>query len=200
MRLAGLRGYTPTLASAVNTLLNAKNDIEYTDALKQASNEINGYSVSIEDSEEVQAYAKSGHFGLPIYMPVLLEKIDGTNGDLLLESAVLEISRTKNIVITDVQGRDESVKEFINNGDYSVSFSGIIASNGASYPKSAVVEFEKFMKAKQALPIVHELLNALGIYEVVITDYALPNSPYLNIQEYKFNAVSDSPVELKINE
>ena len=41
----------------------------------------------------------------------------------------MEISNTRNIVKTDIQGRDGSVKEFINNGDYQISIKGILSND-----------------------------------------------------------------------
>lgn len=201
LQIAGIRGYTPRLASAVNTLLNSKSNIEYEAALKTATIEITGYdSVSVYDDVLSGAYAASNHFeGLPIYMPLLFEKIEGTSEDLLLESAILEINRPKNIVVTTLQGRDTSVKEFINNGDFVLSVSGIICKKGVGYPMEQVKNLAKFFAAKVSIPIVHEVLNMLGVYELVITSSSLPSSPFTNAQPYSFNALSESPIELEEN-
>ena len=43
--------------------------------------------------------------------------------------AVIEISNTRNIVKTEIQGRDGTVKEFINNGDYQISIKGILSND-----------------------------------------------------------------------
>lgn len=197
--IAGIRGYSPTLSSAVNTLLNTNDTIQYNAALKSATIEIGGYELGeVFDSDTFSGYDENNHFpGLPIFIPFLFEKIEDAEDDFLLDSAVIEISRQKNIIITNLQGRDTSVKEFINNGDYSISVSGLICSKGVGYPKSRVKEIEKFFKAEQSIPIIHEVLNMLGIYEIVITDYALPSSSFSNIQPYSFNAISEVPVELK---
>ena len=195
--LAGIRGYSPRLGSAINTLVTTDNEIEYQTALQTATLETS----EIYDYSEIGTYSKSNHFdGLPIYMPLLFEKLDTTSDDYFLESAIVSISRSKNIVITEVQGRDSSVKEFINNGDYDISVSGLICRNGIGYPKESVKEFEKFMVAKTSIKIVHEKLNLFGIYELVIMDYDVPNSPLMNVQPYSFTAVSETPIELRIDE
>lgn len=197
LSLIGIRGYSPRLGNAVNTLLTTDSEIDYQSALQQASIELS----DLYDYTEVGTYSKDSHFeGLPIYMPLLFQKIETTNDDYLLESAVVSISRQKNIVETVVQGRDTSVKEFINNGDYQINVTGLIAGHGVGYPKDKVKEFESFLIAKQSIKVVHEVLNALGVYEIVIKDYELSNSPFVNIQTYSFNAVSEEPIELTIDE
>jgi len=195
--LVGIRGYSPRLGSAINTLVTTENEIEYQTALQTATSEAS----EIYDYSEIGTYSKSNHFdGLPIYMPLLFEELETTPADYLLESAIVSISRSKNIVVTEVQGRDSTVKEFINNGDYDISVSGIICKNGIGYPKESVKEFTKFMVAKSSIKVVHEVLNMLGIYELVIMDYDLPNSPLINVQRYSFNAISETPIELRIEE
>lgn len=197
--IAGIIGYSPALAVAANKLLNSKNPIEYQAALKTATIEIGGYELGeVFDADSFSGYDENNHFpGLPIFMPFLFEKIEDAEDDYLLDSAIIDLSRQKNIIITNLQGRETSVKEFINNGDYAISVSGLICSKGVGYPKSRVKEIEKFFKAKTSIGIIHEVLNMLGIYDIVITDYKFPTSPFSNAQPYSFNAISEVPAELK---
>lgn len=198
LRVAGVKPYSPQLGTAINTLLNTQNELEYQNALKAATVEISGFELNAiyDDLEQSGFDAKNQFKGLPIYMPLLLEKVDNTD-DLLLESAIIEINRTKNIVTTNVQGRDTSIKEFINNGDFQISVSGLICNHTASYPIGDVRTFHKFLEAKTSIGVIHEVMNLLGIYELVITDYDLPATPYPNVQPYSFNAISEEPIELK---
>lgn len=190
-----IRGYSPGLASSVNTLLTTRNEIEYQEALKEATQEITGYQLNAFDTPDT-AYSKDTVFGLPIYMPLLFEKIDNMSNDLFLDSAVVTISRTKNIIVTNVQGRDHSVKEFINNGDYNVSIEGFIAGKGANYPREQVEQLEVILNAKQSLKVVNEVFQIFGIHELVITDYELPPMPMFNIQRYEIAAISEKPIEM----
>lgn len=192
LRIASVRGYTPRLSEAVSILLNSNNEIEYQVALREATEETTGLTTTTE------AFSKESHFsGLPIYMPLVLEGFDNVD-DYLLDSAIVSITRQRKIVLTELQGRDTSVKEFINNGDYEIGVKGLICNNQIGYPKDRVKEFERFMTAKQSIKVVHEALNNLGIYEMVITDYSLPSTPFVNAQSYSFNAVSEKPIELTV--
>jgi hypothetical protein len=186
------------LASAVNKFVAPSSEIEFQQAKKQIAQEVTGYgNINVQ---ELDYEHKGDIFGLPVFMPVILEAFDDTVNDLLLDSAVVEIARTKNIVTTVVQGRDTSVKEFINNGDFTVKISGIIASEGIDYPKEKVLELHKYLEHNQSIKVVNEKLNALDIFELVITDYSIPPSTFTNIQPYSFNCLSEKPVELIIDE
>ncbi len=214
VRLGGINGYSPQLSSAINTLVSTNSAIEYQEALKNATAEISNYTLGspstgieidgydtgvIEDHSEM--YSDKSHFeGLPIYMPLLFEKLNTASEDYMLESAVLKISRSKEIVVTKVQGRDSTVKEFISNGDWEVSVTGLIANKGVGYPKREVKQFAEYLKAKRSLKVVHEKLNMLGIHELVITAYDLPESDFMNIQPYSFTALSETAIELRIDQ
>lgn len=192
LALATRINYQPELAEAVNDLLNADNEIEYKLAQENATSLI---AANREFGGEL-----SSQFGLPIFMPLLFEAYEPEGEELLLESAVVEPSSSKKIVMTDLQGRDGSVKEFINNGDYSVTVSGIMCNRRIGYPIEQVEVFKNFMHQKQSLSVVHELLNLLGIHQVVITDWKLPKTPFINCQPYEFTCIQDTPIELTIQE
>ncbi len=200
LALAQKMNYQPVLASAVNRLLNARPGDEYTIALKEATQIALGYEVKDINQLKDYGYGKASQLaGLPIFQPVVLKGFDGLE-DMVLESAVVSYQRQRNIVQTVVQGRDNSVKEFINNGDWQISVSGLICKKGFEYPIDEIDEFNQFMERKATHEVVHEVLNVLGVYEVVITDYALSPTSLINCQPYSFNAVQDTPITLKLND
>lgn len=196
--LASSIHYVPALGVAVNKLLSAVDKDSYDVALKEATETALGlqggtYTVNERYTIDSHGYGKASQLaGLPIYMPVILEKTKPSEEDVILESGVVDFARTRNIVTTVVQGRDSSIKEFINNGDWSISVSGIICKKGFGYPKDEVVALNQFLEKKQTLSIVHEVLNALGIFEIVVTDYSFPKTAYINCQQYNFNCLSDT--------
>lgn len=190
--------YNPALAIAVNTLYNTKSQPEYNLALEEATKIAIGY-------ENVQLYQRKDYgmssnlAGMPLFQPMTFLGEDGQD-DFLLESAVLDISRTKNIVTTVLQGRDTSVDEFVNNGDWEMSVSGIICANEARYPLAEVLEFQKFMNLNTSIKIEHELLNGLGVYEIVIKSQDFKKTPSINLQTYSFTAKSTMPLPLIIQD
>lgn len=190
--------YNPALALAVNRLINTRSEIEYQIALEEATKIAIGYeNVTLYKRKD---YGTSSYLaGMPLFQPLKFIGEDDLE-DLLLESAVVEISRQKNIVSTDVQGRDTSVDEFINNGDWQISVSGIICSNEARYPLDETLEFQKFMDLKRSIKIEHEILNGLGVYEIVVTSQNYPKTPSINLQTYKFSCKSTKPLPLIIED
>ncbi len=197
LKLYGLRGYTPQLAGVVNRLLRPENELSYREAKREVTRQLMGYEqIQVRDIDETY---KGDLFGLPLFMPLILEGYDEGVEDLLLDSAIVEISRQKNIVVTVVQGRDTSVKEFVNNGDFQIKISGILSSDSVYYPKDELSNLHDFLTHKGSIKVVNEKLNELGIYEIVVTDYAFPPVAFENIQPYTISAVSDEPVELIID-
>lgn len=194
--------YNPQLAVAVNRVLNANSKVDYEIALREATAAAIGYEPKVLDEAKSNAdYDKSNHFpGLPIFHPLIIKATEQGEKDLVLDSAVVTYNRQRNIVETVVQNRDTTIKEFINNGSWTFSVTGILCRNGNIFPRDLIVEWDRFMSKKQSLPIVHEVLNAIGIYEMVVKDYSMQPSPYINCQPYTFNAVQDTPIELQIND
>lgn len=193
--------FQPALAAAVNRLLRTRNQDEYNIALKEATELALGYSV--QSAEAVKDYGintASAFSGVPLWQPLTLKATEPGEDDLLLDSAVVAWNQARNIQKTVVQGRDSSVKEFINNGDYAISINGLLAANSANYPLEQVVTFEKFMNKKQSIEIVHEVLNAIGVFEIVIESHDCPKTPYVNVQQYSISAVSDIPIPLQVND
>lgn len=199
--LANSIHYIPALGVAVNKLLSAVDKDSYDIALKEATQVAIGYEVNDTYKIDDYGYGKASQLaGLPIYMPVIIEATTPNEEDIVLESGVVEFTRTRNIVTTVVQGRDSSIKEFINNGDWSISVSGIICKKGFGYPKDDVVKLNQFLEKKESLPIVHEVLNAMGIMQVVVTDYSFPKTAFINCQQYSFNCLSDTTLPTLIED
>ena len=177
-------GYVPALGQALQSLLNATDRIEYEVAVQEATTAI--------------FYPGSYFPDLPKFQPLLLQKVEGIDEDLLLDSAIVDCGNQKNITITKIQGRDNTVKEFIADGDYTINVKGILAYKGTNWPKEELLKLKKFLDAKQSIPIVHEKLNTLGSYEIVITGRDFPETTFINCIPYSFTALSEEPTELTI--
>lgn len=120
---------------------------------------------------------------------------------LTVDCCLVEITATKEIVKSMPMGgsRAGSVKEYVNMGDYQVSIKGILASKDGSYPLREVKILNQYIKAPVQIPVTHELLYELGIYEIVIESFTLPARPgFENLQAFELQCLSDYPVELEI--
>ncbi|PIY15128.1 MAG: hypothetical protein COZ16_05580 [Flavobacteriaceae bacterium CG_4_10_14_3_um_filter_31_253] len=147
--------------------------------------------------------------GTPIYAPLTIKKgsydtrTDTINYDeVVLDNALVDISMSKNIVKTAIQGRKGTVKEYVSLGDYVINISGsIISDNQKEYPEIEVKALEKIVIAPISLQVVCETLNRLGIYEIVIESYNFPTKQgFIGTQVYSISAISDEPIELNNGE
>lgn len=191
--------YNPALGVALNTLINTSSKIEYQEALQTATQLAIGYgNVQIGNRKE---YGYSSNLeGMPLFQPLLLKGANGVS-DLLLESAVVEGNRSKNIGSTVIQGRDTSVDEWINNGDYQINVRGILCNNQPRWPKEQFEQLNAFLNLNVPIKIEHEKLNAAGVYEILIlSDGLLQASPYINCQPYSFTCKSTKALPLIIEQ
>lgn len=177
-----------------------------------------GYdNIEVKEADEVKEYSA---YGTPIFMPIQFDDVkyknDGVNhtiNGIKLLCAVMEISNTRNIVKTDIQGRDGSVKEFINNGDYQISIKGILTNDvytpdgsqptkgNNKYPMDAVAHLNTICLAPCAIQVTNSLLYELGIYDLVIEDFSFPATVGKeNMQAFQLNCLSDTTFVLKEKE
>jgi len=196
-KIGGGMNYRPEAAYALSALMQAANRIEYNTALKEVTDIVNGYD-SIAEINKKDYGESSNLAGAPLFQPMTLSA-DGVD-DILLESAVIDFTMPRNIVETIIDGRDSSVKEFINNGDVEISCNGVLVNSEYGYPLQQVVDLWSMFKLKSTLRVTHEVLNAIGVYEIVIMQPTMAKTPYINCQAYSFTAKSDIPLELNVNE
>lgn len=111
--------------------------------------------------------------------------------------AVVKISEAKNILMTKVQGRDLTRKEYISGGDYNITISGKIVSDYPDvYPTKEVVDLKNILKHKDVIECHSPFLNIFEVYTILVTDYSIPqNEEYSNVQDYSITAVYEKPIE-----
>lgn len=147
--------------------------------------------------------------GTPVVMDLLFEGIvykDFNNGQTLrtpnvrFETVLCTITQAKKIIKTEIQGRDGTVKEYIGLDDYQVNINGIIAGENRVYPKDKVLQLKAILDAPVAIPVVSDFLNNLGIFNIVVNDYSLPQEAGgISKQDFSINALSDTDVILQMS-
>ena len=110
-------------------------------------------------------------------------------------TATINVSSSKNLVLTPVQGRDYSRKELINNGDINFSVQGHICSPYPDiYPSDEVQKFVQIMRYKGVIEVNNEILDQYGVNKIVITSWSMPSKEgYKAQQDYSFEAVGIQP-------
>lgn len=106
----------------------------------------------------------------------------------------VSMNSSKNVILTQVQGRDFTRKELVSGGDMTYSISGSIVSNDEGvYPTEAVKRFVKIMQYNGIVNVNFITFGLLGVNRVIIKDFSLESAEYKNIQPYSFTCVAVEP-------
>lgn len=145
-------------------------------------------------------------FGLPVFDSLKFDELSFTSNegdeitlDAFSMSVVLcEISQTRNVVTTQIAGRNGTVKEYIGDGDFQICIKGMLASQYQNSPPSAQLNaLMKFCTAPAAIPVVSNFLNYFKIYNLVIETYTFRQlEGTRNMIPFELNCLSEPPVEI----
>ena len=108
----------------------------------------------------------------------------------------VQVSSKNNIVLTTVQGRDHTRKEFIAGGDIEISISGKITSKYPDvYPEAEVSKFLKLMQYKGVLECDNTILRQFRVSSLIVLNYSFGSSGCRNVQPYTMSCVAVEPSE-----
>lgn len=108
----------------------------------------------------------------------------------------VQVSSKNNIVLTTVQGRDFTRKEYVSGGDYEISIEGKITSKYPDvYPESEVAKFLKLMQHKGIIECSNTILRQFKITRLIVLNYSLGTSDCRNVQPYTLQCVAVEPSE-----
>ena len=98
-------------------------------------------------------------------------------------------------------GRDGTVKEYINAGDWAVSIVvGLQSTSGGAiadeWPGDELRGVRKLLEAKETLRVHSEFLDALNIGRLVVRGYSVRQMTEGNYQVVEISAVSDEEYEI----
>lgn len=115
---------------------------------------------------------------------------------LVMNDAVVAVSRQKNIVSTQIVGMDGTVKEYINDGDYNLNIVvGIAAVRDGvivdEYPADGLRELRTFLDEKAPLSVQSDFLDVFDINRLVIKSFSVTQDTASNYQSVSLSAVSD---------
>lgn len=184
-------------------------------AFKMQSIKINPYESKIPANNSIDSVIKKdadynllgNSLGNPVYtnLTILSGSYTDSKGREItypridLESVLITVNLPRNIVKTEIQGRDNSVKEYIGEGDAVITINGIIAGLNGHYPAEEVSQLKQVIKAPVAVEVISPYLQNLDIYNIVFEDRELGQAEGgYSYQMFTLNAVSDLPQELRI--
>lgn len=160
--------------------------------------------------EIVQEKVKLSGSDIYLGVPALTELQLRYEGKVfVLNDCIMTVSQEKNIVQTALQGRDGTVKEYISDGDYSISVMAAIDNDYLlsgnqqfqsfdGYPISELKLFSALLRAKEAIEVTSDWLDLFGIKTIVIKSYNFDQETYSNRQNFTMQMLSDLPFEIKL--
>ena len=119
-------------------------------------------------------------------------------GDISIDTVVFTVNKVRNIVKTSIQGRNGTVKEYVSEGDYSISCNGVISNRDNFFPEDQARSLRQIFEVPQQVEVVCSYLNNVHeILNIVIESWSMPFSVgKRNEIPFSFIAISDSPIEV----
>lgn len=170
--------------------------------------------------EEVDVRAGVSYLGTPVFMNMEFEPgtytdrngeainygeifTNTTGGDgFKIDTVLADVTIVKQIIKTNIQGVNGSVKEYISQGDYEITIKGaLVDESGQRYPEEQVKQLVEYCEVPESVRIYSRFLNDnFDIQYLTIQEANFPQVEGVeNVQLFEIKAVSDDPIELTIN-
>ena len=121
------------------------------------------------------------------------------NEDVIIDNVLFDVSRQKNIVTTDIPGRDEPVIEYIAGGSKTINMKCFLPGRNGEYPIDQMANLLPAINASVELEIQSWFLDQFGIKTIVFVGDMYPtNQGSESYQIVELQAISTTPVELKL--
>ncbi len=155
-----------------------------------------------------------GMGGVPVFVDLVLTGPSGdpnkretykenqTGADIVIptiyfEAVICTVDFVFNVVRTQIQGFDGTVKEYIGADDAKILIQGIIAGTNGVYPKDEVAALSRWINAPVSKGVVCPYLQNLGIDKLVVLDSSIPQiAGGYSYQTFTINCISDKAAEL----
>jgi hypothetical protein len=124
----------------------------------------------------------------------------GEYPDIRIDAVIMEVNKDVNRIVTDIQGRDCSVIEYLSRKSKTINIKGRIISNTrGAYPYKAVQDLSYACDSNKSLIVDSWFLQMLGIYSISPGKLRTPQDEGgVEFQTFEFDAIEDKPVILKI--
>ncbi len=135
-----------------------------------------------------------------VFSPDAITTDDGIKSGVLIKGCVVDVMATNNIVKTEIAGQNGTVKEYISQGDYSVTIRGFFSTVLPDlYPQQRTNLLNYYCSAPVSLSIVNDFLNSIfKINKIAIESYNIfQQEGVRNVQYFQINAISDNDFVIK---
>lgn len=153
---------------------------------------------------------RANYFGQPVFDAIYFPGFKYTdpqtgkeiqNGEVIIDTALFEINIPKNIVKTQIQGRNGTIKEYINDDDAQIKITGMLVGKESNVPPRKLIhDVNELRKAPVTLEVASNFLNYFEIYSLVVesTEFAQIEGTR-NAVLFTLNCTSDVPYEIQYN-
>ena len=130
-----------------------------------------------------------------VFSPDSITTKDGVFSGVNIKGAIVDVMLTNNIVKTEIMGQSGTVKEYINQGDYSVTIRGFFDTflpDLAPNQRTRLLNY--YCSAPVSLSIVNDFLNSIfKINKIAVESCNIFQQQGIrNIQYFQINAISDT--------
>jgi hypothetical protein len=137
--------------------------------------------------------------GTPIFSDMILQYRETK---LVLDLVLLEVTQKKTIVSTSIVGRDGSVKEFINNADYSINIKGSLFSNMPNVvPEEELKKLKEIVAINDTIRVISPFLDLFDVRNIVVSMSKINQlEGKSNIINFDITCESDLELSILVNE
>lgn len=172
-----------------------------------------------EDEQDDKAPVATSYLGTPVFMNIefipgsfidkqgrtinygnlVRNNDDGTS--FKIDTVLVDVTQSKQIIKTNIQGVPGTVKEYISKGDYQIKIRGaLVSQSGVKYPEDEVIQLKEYLEAEAAIGVAGRFLNdVFDVTDIVVERFNFPQvEGGQNFQLFEITAVSDDPIELSV--
>lgn len=126
-----------------------------------------------------------------------------TTQKMQLPIALCTVTKNIKVVATDIAGRNGSIKQYINTGDYEVVIRGVFTTGVSDkYPTDAMQHLQKITNATSEVKVVSEFLQIFGISYLVFTkcEFEQGDTEGRDEQKFTLTCLSETPFTIKVTQ
>lgn len=143
--------------------------------------------------------------GVPYITSLILES-SGKKFEFV--DCVITVHQEKTIVTTTLQGRNGTIKEYISDGDYTITLDvgiddyeeGYQTGAVFDYPKNKMEQLYTFLSEQNTLIVYSPFLLIFDIKSAVVKSFNIIQQTHNSRQNLSITMLSDTPYEIKLKE
>lgn len=119
-----------------------------------------------------------------------------------LEDVRIDYNKENTIVSTPLVGRKDTIKEFIQGGDYNITVIGSLFSDQnkpTSFPIKQLKGLVDVLSSEGSVEVANVQLNELDVSRVVVKRFDIMQSKFVNMIDFRLVLLSDEDYKLELD-